>query len=54
MVRLDKRIGGQTMKLYFHARSIRMVGKAGEIRAKLNEWTKSPLTVKQFLQLKGH
>lgn len=31
-------------------KSIRLTGKAWEIRAQLREWSKSPLTLAQFLE----
>jgi hypothetical protein len=43
------------MKLYYHSNSLRLVGKAWEIRAKLKELkTDRPITLQEYLKNKGH
>ncbi len=41
------------MKIYVAGQSIRMVGKAWQIRAKLREYKNSNLTVKEFINRMG-
>jgi hypothetical protein len=42
------------MKIYFNSNILRLVGKVGDVREKLKEWSRSSLTVQQLLQNKGH
>ena len=42
------------MKVYYHANSIRLVGKVKEIRTKLKEWSNLSMTVQDLLRQKGH
>lgn len=39
------------MKMYMNDNCLRLVGKSWQIKAKLKELSKSPLTVHQYLQL---
>ncbi|MBO8170605.1 MAG: Z-ring formation inhibitor MciZ [Bacillaceae bacterium] len=37
------------MKAYYHFNQLRLVGKGWEIKNKLREWARHPMTLKSFL-----
>ncbi|WP_425452701.1 Z-ring formation inhibitor MciZ [Ammoniphilus oxalaticus] len=46
--------GRDHMKIYYDRQSIRMVGKAWQIRARLRSWSKRAITIQDLLRQKGH